>query len=173
MPERSLLTRETFGEALDTYGHDLAQWPMELRRQAESLLTESDEARCQLQEARLIAEALAPRETIRADRSLVDRIMKQVGLPDVPTAIPDRAAEIIRPDWPSARRDHLASTEIEQNTPPDEEYPAQLRQYASKRYWAVAAIIVFGLVLGWSSGPLTLQDTTVHSSTGLASYLSL
>jgi len=173
MPERSLLTQESFGEALDIYGHDLAQWPPELRRQAESLLTDSDEARLQLQEAQLIAEALAPRETIRADRALVDRIMKQVGLPAVPTAMPDHAAEIIRPDWPNSRRDEFISAEIDQNPSLDEEYTAQLRQYASKRYWAVAAIIVVGLVLGWSSGPLTLQDMTVHSSTGLASYLSI
>jgi hypothetical protein len=175
MPDRSLLSHEAFGEALDRYGHDLEQWPARLRPLAENLLASSDRARHMMAEAEFIAEALSRPVSRRASPDLIGRIMHQAGVADpADRYAPQSSAKIIRPDW-SARRQVAVAEDVVEDKVSAESMPIIHSDH--RRYLAVAAIVAVGLLLGWSSGPLTLQDNMGAGSgaaaSGLAAYLSL
>jgi hypothetical protein len=129
-------------------------------------------------EAEFIAEALSKPVTVRANPDLMGRIMQQAGIAEQgPRLSPAASAEIIRPDWPSRRHVPVVVEEADDSVVAPEMAVMASRQLGGKQYWAAAAIVAVGLLLGWSSGPLTLQDNggtgTGKTATGLASYLSL
>lgn len=70
-----------FKDLLDRRGDDVTAWPAAEREQADLLLSNSEQARQALAEARLLREALrsAP---VRAPAGLVDRIMTKIRQPE-------------------------------------------------------------------------------------------
>lgn len=187
MPDRSLLTHDAFEEALDRYGHHLEDWPAHLRPRAESLLATSDRAQRMMAEAKFIADALSEPVQVRANPDLIGRILQEagVGQGDVRREFA-ASAEIIRPDWTSRRQEPTALP-VEAIHAIDDEAPAvaagsgqrtasrMFGSFGKRRYLAAAAIVLIGMLLGWSSAPLTVQEGVAAGMTpaGLAAYLSL
>lgn len=74
------ITLEEFSDLLDRLGDGLADWPVDQRLPAESLLAQSSEARLLLSQAVALGESLRAASP-KAPPGLVDRILTASGAP--------------------------------------------------------------------------------------------